>query len=321
MLKRNFAFSRRTFVKAVGVAATTPWIVQTLKGEGNPLQNEKQKSNTHNVLSCNIRVALPGDESKGNGWGDRKALCIQVIGDQKPDIICLQEVIRPQMADLVKSFPGFISFGFAGPAMDAYQEGYHGIAKNPIMFAKERYEIISGGNYWLSETPLIAGSLSWGSGRPRHVNWVRLKDRSTEREFRVLNTHLDHVSQHARKQQARMIAEETEQYPSVFPQLLAGDFNEDATNAVVDFIKEGGWIKDGGGWTDTYSAVHGPKDPGFTGHGFQGHKKKVNAGDKGKIDFIFFRGNVKAQQAEVIRNNKDGYYPSDHYFVSAEVLI
>jgi endonuclease/exonuclease/phosphatase family metal-dependent hydrolase len=321
MPKRNISFSRRTFVKAVGVAATTPWIVQTLKAQGSANKNEKLKSKTHHVLSCNIRVALSRDESEGNGWDDRRALCIEVIRAQTPDIICLQEVIRPQMADLEKDFPDFFSFGFAGPAMDAYREGYHGIAKNPIMISKKRYEIISGGSYWLSETPLIAGSLSWGSGRPRHVNWVRLKDRSTQQEFRVLSTHLDHVSQHARKQQARIIVEESEQYPSEFPQLLAGDFNEDATNAVIDIIKEGGWIKDGGGWTDTYSAVHGPEDPGFTGHGFQGHKKKVEVGEKGKIDFIFFRGNVKAQHAEVIKYNKDGYYPSDHYFVSAEVLI
>ena len=31
---------------------------------------------------------------------------------------------------------------------------------------------------------------------------------------------------------------------------------------------QAGWPA--GGWTDTYAAVHGPEDPGFTCHGFLG---------------------------------------------------
>ncbi|HLR33307.1 MAG TPA: endonuclease/exonuclease/phosphatase family protein, partial [Fodinibius sp.] len=208
--------------------------------------------------------------------------------------------------------------GFAGPAMDAYQEGYHGIAKNPIMFSKKRYKLVSAGCYWLSETPLVAGSISWGSGRSRHANWVRLQNRNTQKEFRVVNTHLDHVSQHARKQQARMIVEESEQYPRYFPQLLTGDFNQDASDAVIDIIKDGGWIKDDGGWTDTYATIHGPEDPGNTVHLFKGPEADIS---KGKVDFIFSRGQVITENANIIKDNQDGFYPSDHYFISAKVTI
>ncbi len=34
--------------------------------------------------------------------------------------------------------------------------------KIPILFSKDNYELLTGGTYWLSETPLVAGSKSWG---------------------------------------------------------------------------------------------------------------------------------------------------------------
>jgi endonuclease/exonuclease/phosphatase family metal-dependent hydrolase len=308
-------FDRKKFLKSLGLAAFSPWLPGLIKKSSGSV---RAANTNHKILSCNIRVALDRDEAKGVGWKDRRELCFQVIKSRQPDIICLQEVIRPQMSDLEKALPDFASFGFAGPVMDTYQTGYHGIAKNPIMFSKERYELTSAGNYWLSETPMVAGSMSWGSGRARHVNWVRLREHKSRREFRVVNTHLDHVSQHARKHQARMIVAESEQYPPDFSQLLAGDFNQDASDAVIKNIKDGGWIKDGGGWSDTYAAVHGPEDPGNTVHGFKGPEAEVR---KGKVDFIFARGQVIPKAAAVIKDNRDGFYPSDHYFISAEVTI
>lgn len=107
-----------------------------------------------NVLSANIRVALKSDVEKGRGWDSRKELVFDVIKAQDPDIICLQEVMEVQNVDFKNAFPDFFSFGFEGPEMDAFTDGdYHMIAKNPILFNTKKYEFISGGTYWLSETP------------------------------------------------------------------------------------------------------------------------------------------------------------------------
>lgn len=262
-------------------------------------------------ITANIRVALPEDEAKGFGWTVRRELCAEVIMLQRPDIICLQEVLRTQQADLESRWPDFATFGFAGPEMDARMEGYHGIAKNPIFYSRERFELISAGGFWLSETPRLPGSMSWGSARARHVNWVRLRERASGCELRVLNTHLDHVGQSARERQMQMILEEAAHYGPDFPQVLAADINADAANPVVAAIV-------GAGWFDTYAAVHGPAEPGFTAHAFRG-EKFVPGKPVGKIDFLFARGRVCATAAAIVRDRDGEIYPSDHFFVTARL--
>ncbi len=218
---------RRCFLKRLGLAASVPWLARGVLAA--PDATAKTEVTPHTILTCNIRVALPEDEAAGNGWKARRELCIEVIRAQKPDIVCLQEVLREQMEDLERGFPDFASFGFEGPEMDARTVGYQVIAKNPILYSRARYEFVSAGGFWLSETPHLPGSLSWESARARHVNWVRLRDRASRRQFRVLSTHLDHVSQHAREEQIKLILAEAAVYPPEFPQVLAGDFNAGAT--------------------------------------------------------------------------------------------
>ena len=268
-----------------------------------------QKSDTDiNMISANIRVALKTDVEKGHGWDLRKDFVFDVIKNQNPDIICLQEVLEVQNEDFKKAFPNFFSFGFEGPEMDAFTDGeYHLIAKNPILFNTQKYEFISGGTYWLSDQPHLGGSMAWETARARHVNWVRLKEKATGKVFRVLNTHFDHVSKLAKQRSAEMIVEESNQYPENFPQFLAGDFNADVTSTPVETLRTE--------WEDSYSILHNKIDPGFTVHGFIGPKAKTK---KGKVDFIFFQGPVTPLKAAVIKDSKDGKFPSDHYFVSAK---
>ena len=262
------------------------------------------------ILCCNVRKNLLEDEQAGNGWDARKEFCTEVIVSQCPDVICLQECFNAQFEDLRCRLPEFDSFGLANPGVEFNPS-------NLIFFARDRLEMISAGGFWLSETPHVAGSQSWDSAHPRFANWVHLRERGSGREFRVTNTHLDHIGQTAREKQAQLIVEAAAALPDDLPQLLTADFNADAANPAIEVIKAGGWL-------DTYAVVHGPHDPGFTFHAFLGPKltearppEKI----KGKIDFIFCRGPVKMLAAEIIRDARDGRYPSDHYFVSAEVEL
>ena len=145
----------------------------------------------------------------------------------------------------------------------------------------------------------------------RLAAWVRLKDIQTGAEMRVVNTHLDHVSQPAREAQARLLGEDAAAYPYAFPQLLAGDMNGDSRNPAIGAFRQAGWV-------DTHAQIHGPRDPGFTYHGFSGPH---HSDELGKIDWIFARGAVRVTAAEIVTAHRDGRYPSDHYFLSVDVAV
>lgn len=301
--------TRRAFLKGLGASTLLPFFPRW--SEGRP---EERNASVHRVLSCNIRVALPDDEAKGVGWPQRKDLCFDVIKKYSGSIICLQEVIKVQAGDFEKAFPKFCLFGFDGPYMDAHPEGYHWVAKNPILFDATRYDLTAGGTYWLSETPLVAASKSWGTARARHANWVRLKDKRSGKEFRVINLHLDHVSDEAKIGQTRLVLQESDQYQDHFPQILVGDFNSKMTSDVYAAVKQHGW-------TDSYAAIHGEKDPGYTAHAFEGTHYERGKLKGGKIDFVFCKGAIKPMASTIIKDHRDGFYPSDHYFLSADVEL
>jgi endonuclease/exonuclease/phosphatase family metal-dependent hydrolase len=301
--------SRRNFIKGVGAAVLLPALPVFSKKE-NPSGNETPY---HRILSCNIRVALDEDEAKGVGWSSRRDICLRIIQDKKPDIIGLQEVLKVQADDFRKYFPSYQLIGFEGPEMDAHLTGYHGIAKNPILFSKDRYELLTAATYWLSETPLVAGSKSWDTARARHANWVRIREKKTGKQLRVVNLHLDHVSGEAKVQQAKMVVDESAQYQPDFAQVLTGDFNTRYDSKVLHPARSGGW-------KESYEIIHGEKEAGFTGHEFQG-KEYQKAASKGRIDYIWYRGNVKPTTATIIKDSVKGKYPSDHFFMQADFVF
>jgi endonuclease/exonuclease/phosphatase family metal-dependent hydrolase len=300
--------TRRHFIERLGLAAALPCLGRVaLAATDDPA---KPSATTHKILTCNVRVDTAEDKKGGNGWSDRKELCAEVMRTQKPDVICLQECQRVYVKDLKLRLPEFDSFALSNPGATAQPV-------NTILFSRVRYEMVSAGGFWLSEKPHVAASKSWDAAYSRLVNWVHLKERSTEKELRVWNTHLDHLGQVAREKQAEMILQASAVFPNALPQVLAGDFNADASNPAVKLVQAAGW-------TDTYAAAHGAEDPGFTYHGFLGPQfgEQVPKEKRpGKIDWIWCRGPVKVLGAEVIRDARNGHYPSDHYFLSAAVTI
>jgi len=265
----------------------------------------------HKILSCNIRVPLEEDAEAGNGWDARREMCADVIAAQHGDIVCLQEAAAEQLAFLKEKWPQYDSFALSNPT-PVFRPN------NAILYERERYELLSSGGLWLSETPHVAGSKSWDSAAIRFANWVHLRERATGRELRVWNTHLHHKRHTARAEQARVLVEAISAMDAAgVPQVLVGDMNAYAKHPAIVALSEGGF-------DDTYGAVHGPADPGHTFHGFLGPKRYAESDDPTpgrKIDWIFTRGDMKTHSAKIIRDGRDGRYPSDHYFISAEISL
>jgi len=299
---------RRTFLKVFGAAL--PIAVVSGAGCLSARGAASAKGENLRILSCNIRVDVPADSKTGDGWAHRKAFCADVIVSRKPDIIGFQEAQVPHYEYLKSRFPEFATYGLFNPGKIAQPS-------NVIFYARSRFELVSSGGFWLSETPHIAGSKSWDSANVRFVNWVDLLDRAGGKQLRFWNTHLDHIGQRARENGASMIVEACKPLPPNLPQIITGDFNAGATNKAITIMKEGQWI-------DTYTAVHGPAEPGFTAHAFKGVNAPTLRKDnqaREKIDWVFCRGPVRPVAASIIRDSRDGHWPSDHFFVSADVSL
>ncbi|MGN0007954.1 MAG: endonuclease/exonuclease/phosphatase family protein [Alistipes sp.] len=274
----------------------------------------KKGDAVHRVMTCNIRITgLPADEKDGVRWDDRKQTMVECIRKYHPDIIMMQEVIYDSYAYCKKEFSDYFPFGFEGPEMDKYTEGYHFIGKNVIFFRRDRYEFISAGCYWLSETPEIGGSISWGTNRARHCNWVRVKDKRTGKEMRLLDLHLDHKVQEAKENQAKVVVREAAQYGDDFPQILCGDFNSKKHSPQVRHFIDNGWH-------DAYDDLHDGKEFGYTAHNFMGDNRPYKP-THGRIDYIMTRGKATALSCEVLKDRPKGIYPSDHYFMLAEIEV
>ncbi len=273
----------------------------------------QEKEYTHTIMTANVRVTgLEADEKPGLRWSERRDACIEAVKREKPDIVCTQEMMYDSYAYFKEKLKGYAAFGFEGPEMDPYTEGYHLIAKNVIFYNTKRYELVGGGCYWLSDEPLKGGSMSWNTTRARHCNYVRLRDRKTNRQIRVLNVHLDHISDEARGRQMEMIVEECSQYAQDFPQVMCGDFNSGIKDKPSLVLRKAGW-------KEMWETVNGEREYGFTAHGFKGDKykpKKVR-----RIDFIYYHGDVKPVSSRVIDEKVYEVYPSDHYFVVSKFII
>ena len=255
---------------------------------------------TVRVMTCNVRCR--GDWDRENHWDLRREACAGVMLSRDPDVICCQEVREEQYADLRALLPGYDAYGLPDTPC-----GRHPV--NALFWRRERFALVCGAGYWLSETPHVPGSRSWDSKYIRLANWVRLEERDTKRELRVVGTHLDNISQTARERQARVINEDAAAYPPDYPQVLAGDMNAPGSNPAIAIFRSAGWRDACEGFPEA-----GPEHRTYHGFG-------ANPPDDcpERIDWIFTRGPLRAMHAEIVRDTPGGRYPSDHYFVLADL--
>ncbi|KAG0491300.1 hypothetical protein HPP92_004252 [Vanilla planifolia] len=102
-----------------------------------------------------------------NAWVKRREICISVITSYSPIILCTQQGVKWQLEYLQQCLPGYAQFGISrlGPE-DILDEHC------TIFYDKEKVELLEGGTFWLSESPSVPGSMSWGSTVPSIATWA-----------------------------------------------------------------------------------------------------------------------------------------------------
>jgi len=265
------------------------------------------------VMSFNIRYGAANDGE--NNWDKRKDLACDVVRRQAPDVVGLQEALRSQIDDMRAALPEYGEIGVARE--DGQTKGEY----SAILYRKDRFDVNESGTFWLSDTPEVPGSITWGNACTRVCTWARFLPKSSGQPFYMFNTHLDHISQLSREKGIALIMSRlsSRKYPD--PVVLTGDFNSGENNAVVRYLRGERQLEVVGNGlsqnplplVDTFRLLHKDASDVGTAHGFKGGR----AGNK--IDYIFVQSGAEVLQAEILHDNKDNRYPSDHFPLTAAI--
>ena len=255
------------------------------------------------VLSFNIRYQNSGDK-ENRSWDVRKELAAKLVTEDKADLIGYQEALRPQLDDLAQRVSGYEEIGVGRD--DGKTKGEY----SPLWIKKDRFAVVESGTFWLSETPDVPNSKSWGNQITRICTWAKLSEKPNGRTVYFYNVHLDHQSQEARLKGSQQVLQHIASHTSGNPWVLTGDFNAGEDNPVITGIKASP-LQPIDSWRQLHPDI--PANESGTFHTFVGNHNEA------KIDYVFVPATTKILEAAILHDNRDGTYPSDHFPIRATI--
>ncbi len=251
------------------------------------------------VATYNLRFA---SDFGPNSWPERRPLMQQVVSAMAPDVMGTQEGLHQQLLDMAADLP---DYDWIGVGRDGGTRGEF----MAIFYRKARLQPLATNHFWLSDTPEIPASASWGNKAKRMVTWVQFRDRQSGVEFLLFNTHFDHQSENARLKSAELIHQRIAAITNPPPVILVGDFNTQPGQTPYIALTKAGFLND----TWLTAAKRGPENMG-TFNNFE----SLPANGR-RIDWILTRGAIQADEVEIITARPRGQWPSDHLPVLARV--
>jgi len=276
------------------------------------------------VLSINVRLSTVNDGV--NSWPNRKDFMTEIIAEGNYDFIGTQETIMHANPDLnqvtfiASKLPGH---GVLGRSREVNPEVGEAMT---IFYKKERWKLddTDQETFWLSDTPDVPGSKTDPqAGCPRTVTvglFHELKGgQPTGRTIYVYNTHYDHLSEGARQRGAKQLMDRIANRKNTdVPVIVIGDLNNGERSPAIRYMKGETMTLDGKEWeppyklVDTFRVVHPDATEVGTFNGFR-------APGREKIDYILVSPGLKTLAAEIIRTQREGRYPTDHFPVDAVI--
>lgn len=285
--------TRRLGLKAALAAAVTAPLSSTALPASSASAGGHPPRRHLRAMSFNLRFA---STTEPHSWAVRRPVMRELLREEAPHVIGTQEGVFSQLLDIDSDL---------GPHYDWVGTGrLHGSSDESmaIFYDSRRLRPTAFDHFWLSDAPDVIGSNTWGAAFARMVTWVRFRDLADAgREFYVLNTHFDHVSQYARERSASLIAERIAGFDRALRVVVTGDFNVAAhKNAVYDTLL-------GAGLVDTWDAARERSALYAT---FHGYKPLTPNGDR--IDWILASPGVTVHRAAINTFSDGGQFPSDH---------
>ena len=250
------------------------------------------------IISFNIRYNSWNNIDDANGWPFRKEAVVNMILQEHPDAIGLQEALVDQLLYLDSSLP---TYRRVGVGRDYGNEGGEFMA---IYYDTTRLENVGYNTYWLSETPEVP-SLGWDAACRRTVTTLKLRDRHSGKEFVYLNTHLDHVGMVARAESAKFIASTIKDFPTDLPVILGGDMNSTIDDTIFNTFYANS--------LQSAKELSGSESNDITYNAF-------GKGEGSAIDHFFVR-NAKVSTYNTLTADYGAPYISDHYPIAITILL
>lgn len=228
---------------------------------------------------------------------------MDVLLKHSPDIIATQEGRINQLKDMEQGLKDF-------KLVDQHRS-WIGERMYPSFFIRSSaFEYLSSGDKWLSETPDIAGSVSFESTFPRLMTWTSLQIKNTTQKLMLVNTHLDHIKPETRVHQARVLTHEIKRsWKGECPLIIMGDFNEGPAGTVrAVLLDEFENLKDAWQLFNTEEET--------SHHAFKGESQNGS-----RIDWILVGGKLKIESCKMDKTSRNGLYPTDHFPIVSNISL
>lgn len=211
---------------------------RTIKPSSGDLVIHKDKevkitSNAFKLMSFNVRYKNTDDDKAGNGWDKRSKGVYEMIAQQKPLVMGVQECLWTQRYGILMNTKGYATIGVGRD--DGAEKGEAML----IFYQTDSISVVNSGTFWLSEAPDVPGVKGWDAACVRTCTWAQLRHKRLGKEFFYFNTHLDHKGEVARTEEMKLIQSKmTELNPGGLPCVFTADFNTDENDKIFNEIKK-----------------------------------------------------------------------------------
>ncbi len=244
------------------------------------------------LVTCNIRFDNPADGT--NSWSHRRLFLKDLLLSHSPHVIATQEGRFEQLQDLQTILEDY-------EMVDPHRS-WIGERMYPTFFLKKNFfELMKSEDIWLSETPEIAGSKSFGSTFPRLMTWMKIQPVGSQNDLWLVNTHLDHMKEETRQCQIKVLSQEVKKFwKSSDPLIIMGDFNDGPNSGLRQQLLREFSLQ------DSWKLHHAHEESSH--HAFQGEEPNGN-----RIDWIMVDERLKVLHSHMDKTSRQGKFPTDHF--------
>lgn len=177
-----------------------------------PIPDPVPQSSDCRLVSYNVLYEGVGPD--GHGWAERSEAVTSELTRLSPDIVAFQEVWMSQFTQLRERLQKY-----------SWVAATESPAHTPIAYRDDRFDLLESETFWLAPPEADPGTPAWDGTYQRLATAATLTDRTVGQHLTVLNVHLDHEGEQARREGIGLVRDRLTDCPPDSEIVLAGDFN------------------------------------------------------------------------------------------------